>query len=87
MVAAVAGTEHGRSFRGVVIVGPERARELRKSAAPIRAGELLGRSGEFRVGDWLYVTGRGADGGQSVLATGVAAVDFDQLDKLDPKRR
>jgi hypothetical protein len=83
MAAAVA-TEHGRSFRGVVIVGARRARELRSSASPIRAGDLVGRSGEFHAGEWLYVTGRGSDGGQSVLATGMAVVDFDRLAGLDP---
>jgi len=82
MAAAVA-TEAGRLFRGVVVVGAARARELRKAPSAVRAGDLIGRSGDFRAGDWLYVTSRGHDGGQSVLATGAAMIDFDKLGELD----
>src|SRR5436190_23933819 len=82
MAAAVA-TESGRVYRGVVVVGAERARSLKRGPSPIVAADLIDRSGDFRCGDWLYVTSRGHDGGQSVLATGAAAVDFDQLAVLD----
>jgi len=81
--AAVAATEAGRLFRGVVVVGAERAQELKRGPFPIRAADLVDSSGDFRAGDWLYVTARGYDGGQSVLASGTAAVDFDQLAGLD----
>jgi hypothetical protein len=76
-------TEAARVYRCVLVVGAERARELRRGSAPIRVGELIGRSGDFHAGDWLYITARGHDGGQSVLATGAAAVDFDRLAGLD----
>jgi len=82
---AVAATEVPRVFRGVVTIGAARARELRKGPTPVRVADLIGRSGDFHAGDWLYVTSRGHDGGQSVLATGTALVDFDELGLLDPQ--
>jgi hypothetical protein len=81
--AAVAATDSSRQFRGVVVVDGRRARELRKRLAPLRAGELLGKSGEARTGDWIYVTSRGQDGGQSVFAVGKALIDFEQLRGVD----
>jgi hypothetical protein len=81
--AAVAATEAGRIYRGVVVIGAERAQELKRGPSPIRAADLIDRSGEFRAGDRLYVTARGYDGGQSVLATGAAAFDFDRIAGLD----
>jgi len=71
----VAATEHTPDPSGVVVIHAELARELRKSPAPIRAGELLGHSADFRAGETVYVTSRGADGGQSVLALGLARID------------
>jgi len=82
---AEAGTDMSREFRGVLTIGAERARELRKRPIPVRAVDLIGRSGDFHAGDWLYVTSRGHDGGQAVLATGAAAVDFDELPLMDPE--
>jgi hypothetical protein len=82
-----AATDTARAFRGVLTIGAERARELRRSATPVCAGDLVARSGEFNAGDWLYVTSRGHDGGQSVLATGVALVDAARIDALDPQAR
>jgi hypothetical protein len=83
MAAVAAETDRRRWFRGVVVVGAERARELKSGPSPIRVVDLVDRSGDFRAGDRLYVTARGRDGGQSVLATGAAVVDFDQLAGLD----
>jgi hypothetical protein len=84
-MAVAAATDMPREFRGVVTIGAQRARELRKGPIPVRVVDLVGRSGDFHAGDWLYVTSRGHDGGQSVLATGTAAVDFDELPLLDPQ--
>jgi hypothetical protein len=83
-MAVAAATDMPREFRGVVTIGAQRARELRKGPIPVRVADLVGCSGDFHVGDWLYVTSRGHDGGQSVLATGTAAIDFDELPLLDP---
>ena len=84
MVAAVAATEGDRSIRGVAIISGELARALEHRPAPIRAGELLGHSGEFRAGEFLYVTTRGKDGGQSTLGIGTAAIDFGALRQAAP---
>lgn len=82
---AAATDTAARVFRGVLTVGAERARELRRTETPVCAGDLLGRSGEFLAGDWLYVTSRGHDGGQSVLAIGTAMVDAARIGALDPQ--
>ena len=80
MAAAVAVTEDDQGIRGVATINGALGRALRKAPAPIRAGELLGHSGEFQAGDFLYVTTRGRDGGQSTLGIGTAAVASSALD-------
>src|SRR5207342_2802103 len=74
MVAA-AETEDLPDPSGVVVIRAELARKLRRTPAPIHAGELLGHSADFRAGETVYVTSRGADGGQSVVALGLAKID------------
>ena len=78
MAVAVA-TEAEGAVHGVAIIGGEIARALRSAPRPIRAGELLGHSGEFQAGDFVYVATRGRDGGQSVLGIGTAAIDASAL--------
>ena len=78
MVAAA--TEHAPGPTGAVVIGAELARELRKAPAPIHAGELLGHSAGFHAGEAVYVSSRGRDGGQSVVAVGMATLDAELLD-------
>ena len=74
MAAVVAVTEDDEGIRGVATVSSALGRALRKAPAPIRAADLLGHSGDFQAGDFLYVTTRGGDGGQSTLGIGTAAI-------------
>jgi len=80
---AAAATEQLSDPSGVVVIHAALARELRKSPAPIHAGELLGHSADFHAGETVYVTSRGNDGGQSVLAVGLAKLDAVALDSSD----
>src|SRR5207342_2270326 len=76
-VVVVAATEPARDPVGVVVIHAELAHALRTTPGPIHVGELLGHSANFHNGDAVYVTSRGDDGGQSVIAIGLAKLDAD----------
>jgi hypothetical protein len=76
---AAAATELHARVRGVVVIEATLGRALRAQPGPIRAGQLLGSSGSFDTGDPVYVTTRGRDGGQGVLAIAIAGIAAKKL--------
>jgi hypothetical protein len=76
---AAAATELHARVCGVVVIEAALGRSLRTQPAPIRAGQVLGSSGQFEAGDALYVTTRGRDGGQGVLAIAIAGIGAKEL--------
>ena len=60
---------------GTIVVNNAVGRALRKKRADVRAADVLDCAGGFQAGDTIYVTFRGADGGQYVVATGVVRCD------------
>jgi glutamate 5-kinase len=50
--------------------------------AAVLAEDVLDCSGRFSIGDSVYVTFRGRDGGQYAIATGIVRCDDTMLRKL-----
>ena len=64
---------------GTIILSNSIGRALRKQPASINASGVVDCCGEFRAGDLVNITFRGADGGQFAIATAVAAIDATTL--------
>jgi hypothetical protein len=62
-------------MRGTVYLGNTAGRALRRGPAAVRAADVLYCSGDFQRGDSIYVAFLGADGGQYVVASGIAQFD------------
>jgi glutamate 5-kinase len=68
--------------RGSITINNQAGRALRKKCVAVLAEHVLDCSGNFRVGDQVYVTFRGKDGGQYVIATGVVGCDVEVLRQI-----
>lgn len=64
---------------GTIVLGNAAGRALRKAPADVRGSQVLYCSGGFRDGDAVYVTFRGEDGGQAVIATAIVRCDEAEL--------
>jgi glutamate 5-kinase len=60
---------------GTIVVNNAAGRALRKKRADVRAADVLDCVGGFQAGDTIYLTFRGIDGGQYVVATAVVHYD------------
>jgi hypothetical protein len=73
--------------RGNVVICNAAGRALRKKPASVRVCDVLWCYGNFNTGDSVYISFCGADGGQSVIATGTVACAKSELDiKIGPPR-
>ena len=66
-------------MKGTVVLRNDAGRSLRKKCAAVMAADVLDCSGEFVAGDQIYVSFRARDGGQYVVATGIAKCDATAL--------
>lgn len=66
-------------MRGVIVITAESGRALRGQRVAPRVCDVLDRSGDFRVGDRVYIVVRGRDGGQAVVASAAARCDATAL--------
>jgi glutamate 5-kinase len=64
---------------GTILINNAAGRALRKKRADVRAADVLDCVGGFQAGDTVYVTFRGVDGGQFVVATGTVRCDESAL--------
>lgn len=69
-------------MRGIIIINNEAGRALRKQRLSLLAGNVLDCSGSFHAGDRIYVTFRGNDGGQYVIAKGIVRYDETALRQI-----
>jgi hypothetical protein len=69
---------------GFIVISAEAGRALRSRHAPVRAGDVLARSGAFHAGSRVHVVVRGVDGGQNAIATGVIDCDAQALHPSPP---
>jgi hypothetical protein len=60
---------------GTILLNNAAGRSLRKAAATVYAADVLDCAGNFSAGDTVYISFRGIDGGQYVVATGVIRCD------------
>lgn len=60
---------------GTIVVANDTGRALRRKCSDVRLADVLDCAGGFRAGDTIYVTFRGVDGGQYVIATGIVRCD------------
>jgi hypothetical protein len=67
---------------GTIVLKNSAGRALRKGPASVCADDVLDCVGGFAVGDTVYVSFRAVDGGQYVVATGVARCDERALRRL-----
>jgi len=65
--------------RGTIIINNQSGRALRKKCVAVLAEHVLDCAGSFHVGDRVYVSFRGNDGGQGVIATGIVSCDVAML--------
>jgi len=68
-----------RAVRGFIVVAAETGKVLRRRPAAVPISAVLDVSGDFRAGDRIGVVVRGSDGGQGVVAAGVASCDAASL--------
>ena len=68
-------------MRGWIVLNNSAGRALRCAPADVSVRDVLDCTGDFAAGDVIYVTFRGADGGQFVIATGVAGCAEPELRK------
>ncbi len=66
-------------MRGTIVINAEAGRTLHKQRDALMAADVLDCAGGFRAGDTVYVVVRGDDGGQGVIATGIARCDASML--------
>jgi hypothetical protein len=70
---------------GAIHLANKAGRALRQKAAPVYMRDVLYCCGSFAAGDPIYVAFLGADGGQYVVAMGVAQAGvFELRDKIGP---
>ncbi|MBS0194759.1 MAG: hypothetical protein JSR34_10980 [Proteobacteria bacterium] len=66
-------------MRGFIAITGVAGKALRMQGTPPVCGDVLNCSGTFRAGDRVFVTMRGTDGGQAVVARAFSAVDAQAL--------
>ena len=59
-------------MRGTIYLANDSGRALRRRRAAVRTRDVLYCAGDFAAGDPVHIAFLGADGGQYVIATGVA---------------
>jgi glutamate 5-kinase len=69
---------------GSVVIDSRAAKALRTRGTPLTADGVLRNAGGFRAGDAIHVVQRGVDGGQRVVARGIAACSAAELEALAP---
>lgn len=74
------------AMRGTIVLDNAPGRALRKARSAVRAADVLYCAGGFRDGDPVYVTFRGDDGGQQVVATAIVRCDAAELRRRIEKR-
>ena len=79
--------ERERAIRGLpdagsVVIDARAARAIRTRGTPLTVDGVLRFAGAFAAGAAIYVVQRGVDGGQRVVAKGVAACSSDELGAL-----
>jgi len=62
-------------MRGTIVINNQAGRALRKQCVAVLAAHVVDCTGRFRTGDRVYVSFRGKDGGQYVVATGIVRCD------------
>ena len=67
------------TLRGTIVLDNAPGRALRKVRAAVHAADVIYCAGGFHAGDPVYVTFRGADGGQYLVATGIVRCDAADL--------
>jgi glutamate 5-kinase len=60
------------AMRGTIYLANDAGRSLRRKSAAVRTGDVLYCSGDFASGDPIHIAFLGSDGGQYVIATGIA---------------
>ncbi|MBS0211701.1 MAG: hypothetical protein JSR26_00790 [Proteobacteria bacterium] len=65
--------------RGWIALSGTAGKALRMHGTLPACGDVLNGSGTFRAGDRVFVTMRGTDGGQAVVARAISAVDAQAL--------
>jgi len=66
-------------MRGTLYLANLPGRALRQRRADVLARDVLYLSGDFSMGNGIYIAFLGADGGQYVVAAGVARIDAESL--------
>ena len=66
-------------MRGTIVINAEAGRTLCHQRDALMAIDALDCAGGFLAGDTVYVVVRGNDGGQGVIATGIARCDASML--------
>lgn len=69
-------------LRGTITINNQAGRALRKRCAALLAEHVLDCAGNFQIGDRVYVTFRGKDGGQYVIATGIVSCDEEVVRRM-----
>jgi glutamate 5-kinase len=68
--------------KGTITINNQAGRALRKKCSALLVEHVLDCAGSLRVGDRVYVTFRGKDGGQYVIATGIVGCNEEVLRQL-----
>ncbi len=66
-------------MRGTIFIHANAGHALRHGCVTLRSSDVLDCMGGFHAGDRVHVVVRGGDGGQGVIATGIARCDADAL--------
>ncbi|HEV2607778.1 MAG TPA: PUA domain-containing protein [Xanthomonadaceae bacterium] len=69
-------------MRGTIVIKNEAGRALRRKCVAVLAACVLDSAGSFRAGDRVYVSFRGKDGGQYVIAKGIVRCDHAVLQQI-----
>ena len=67
---------------GSVVIDARAAKAIRTRGTPVTADGVLRFAGAFAAGAAVYVVQRGVDGGQRVVAKGVAACSAGELEAM-----
>ena len=67
---------------GWIVLNNSAGRAMRRGTADVAARDVLDCGGGFAAGDTVYITFRGADGGQYAVATGTVGCDENALRQM-----